>query len=198
MIDKHPGMTVVYNVVCSAGLAEILEQWGAQTVVTPVGHSIVEENMIAHNALLGGETSCHFFFRDRHFGYDDGLYAMLRLFDILVGTGKTLSDLISVFPHKVTSLEYRIACSEEEKYAIVNEIKGHFYRQKQFQVSAIDGVRVTSDYGWGLLRASNTQPVLSIRFEADTLENLHHIKEDFIVVLCHYFDQAFIREHLEM
>jgi len=198
MVQKNPGMTVVYNVVCSAGLGEVLEQWGAKSVVTPVGHSIIEESMHEHNALLGGETSCHFFFRDRHFGYDDGIYAMFRLLELLIESKKTLAQLLEVFPPKVTSPEYRIPCPEEQKYAIVNEIKGLFYQKKQFQISVIDGVRVSSDYGWGLIRASNTQPVLSVRFEADTQENLNHIKEEFVVVLCNYFDQAYVREHLNM
>lgn len=194
MIKDHPGMTVVYNVVCSAGLTEVLESWGAQTVITPVGHSIIEESMHTHHALLGGETSCHFFFKDRHFGYDDGVYAMFRLIELLVQSGKSLAELLTVFPKKVTSPEYRIACSEDDKYVIVQEIKGLFYQQKNVEILAIDGVRVTTDYGWGIIRASNTQPVLSIRFEANTLEDLEHIKEDFIVVLAHYFDQKYLRE----
>jgi phosphomannomutase len=198
MVKEHPGMTVVYNVVCSAGLGEVLSEWGARSFITPVGHSIIEESMLEQNALLGGETSCHFFFRDRHFGYDDGVYGMFRLLEILVKSGKSLTELLEVFPKKVTSPEYRLPCSEELKYAMVNEIKGLFYQQKQFQVSALDGVRVSADYGWGLIRASNTQPVLSIRFEANTQDDLNHIKEDFVVVLCNYFDQAYIREHLEM
>lgn len=198
MVKEHPGMTVVYNVVCSAGLGEILSQWGAHSVVTPVGHSIIEENMHKHNALLGGETSCHFFFKDRHFGYDDGVYAFFRLLEIVVLSHQTLTQLLEVFPKKVTSKEYRVACAEELKYAIVNEIKGLFYMQKKFTIDAIDGVRVKADYGWGLLRASNTQPALSIRFEANTAEDLQRIKEDFVIALSHYFDQIFIREQLEI
>jgi phosphomannomutase/phosphoglucomutase len=198
MVEENPGMVVVYNVVCSSALEEALTLWGARSVVTAVGHSVIEENMHTHSALLGGETSCHFFFKDRHFGYDDGIYAMFRLFEILVQSKKSLTELLVPLPHKVTSPEYRLPCTEEMKYAMVNEIKGLFYQKKQFKISAIDGVKVTSDYGWGLIRASNTQPVLSIRFEADTEQDLHHIKEDFIVVLCNYFDQAYVREHLEM
>jgi len=198
MIKEHPGMTVVYNVVCSAGLTELLESWGATTVMTPVGHSIIEENMHTHHALLGGETSCHFFFKDRHFGYDDGIYALFRLIELLDQSKKSLTELLTVFPHKVTSPEYRIPCDEENKYAMVHEIKGLFYKQKNVQILAIDGVRVTTDYGWGIIRASNTQPVLSIRFEANTVADLQHIKEDFIAVLAHYFSKDYLREQLQM
>ena len=154
--------------------------------------------MHEHHALLGGETSCHFFFKDRHFGYDDGIYAMFRLLEIMQKSGKNLAQLLEIFPQKVTSPEYRISCAEEIKYAIVNEIKGLFFQHKQYQIQSIDGVKVITDYGWGLIRASNTQPLLSIRFEANTVKDLNHIKEDFVVVLCNYFDQAYIREHLEM
>src|SRR5436190_14999546 len=186
MVKKHPGMKVVCNVVCSAGLGEVLSQWGAETIIAPVGRSIIEETMHEHHALLGGETSCHFFFKDRHFGYDDGIYAMFRLLEIMQKSGKNLAQLLEIFPQKVTSPEYRISCAEEIKYAIVNEIKGLFFQHKQYQIQSIDGVKVITDYGWGLIRASNTQPLLSIRFEANTVKDLNHIKEDFVVVLCNY------------
>lgn len=199
MVQKNPGMRVVCNVVCSSGVGEVLSEWGAETIITPVGHSVVEDAMITNHALLGGETSCHFFFKDRHFGYDDGVYAMFRLIELLIESGKSVSQLLDVFPSKVTSPEYRITCTEEAKYAIVQEAKGLFFqRYKQYKIEAIDGVKVTTDYGWGLLRASNTQPVLSIRFEANSQEDLNHIKEDFVVILCHYFDQAYLREQFQM
>jgi phosphomannomutase/phosphoglucomutase len=198
MVKEYPGMTVVYNVVCSAGLGELLQQWGAQSVVTPVGHSIIEESMHETGALLGGETSCHFFFKDRHFGYDDGIYAMFRLVEILVQSGKSLEELLHVFPKKVTSPEYRVPCDEEKKYQIVDDIREIFLQQKHMQVLDIDGVRVTTDYGWGIVRASNTQPVLSIRFEADTEEDLKKIKEDFAMVLRDYFDEGYLRQQLQL
>jgi phosphomannomutase / phosphoglucomutase len=103
-----------------------------------------------------------------------------------------------VFPKKVTSPEYRFPCDEENKYAIVQEVKGLFYQQKNVHILASDGVRVTMDYGWGILRASNTQPVLSIRFEANTESDLQHVKEDFVRVLAHYFDEEYLREQLQM
>lgn len=198
MVKQYPAMTVVYNVVCSAGLTEILEKWGAHTVITPVGHSIIEENMETHNAMLGGETSCHFFFRDRHFGYDDGVYAMFRLIELLVQSKKSLTELLKVFPKKVTSPEFRLPCDEDKKYSMVEEMKALFSQQKNVKILAIDGVRVTTDYGWGIIRASNTQPVLSIRFEANTPRDLQHVKEGFIAVLAHYFDEKYLREQLQM
>ena len=198
MITEHPGMCVVYNVVCSEGLTEVLEGWGATTVMTPVGHSIIEENMHTHHALLAGETSCHFFFKDRHFGYDDGIYAMMRLFEIVIQSHRSLSQLLEIFPTKVTSPEYRLPCDEENKYTMVQEMKGLFFQKKHVKILAIDGVRVTTDYGWGIIRASNTQPVLSIRFEADTPTDLQHIKEDFIEILSNYFSDEYLRQQLQV
>jgi phosphomannomutase / phosphoglucomutase len=198
MIKKHPGMCVVYNVVCSDGLTELLHTWGVKTVITPVGHSIIEKNMHEFHALLAGETSCHFFFKDRHFGYDDGIYAMFRLFEILVQSKQSLQELLTVFPPKVTSPEYRVPCDEQLKYAMVQEMKNLFYQKKNVKIIAIDGVRVATDYGWGIIRASNTQPVLSIRFEANTDHDLHRIKEDFISVLSHYFDDDYLRQQLHI
>jgi len=198
MIKQYPAMTVVYNVVCSAGLTEILEKWGAQTIITPVGHSIIEENMGTHHAMLGGETSCHFFFKDRHFGYDDGVYAMFRLLELLITSKKSLTELLKVFPHKVTSPEFRVPCDEDRKYVVVQHVKDLFLQQKNVKILAIDGVKVTTDYGWGIVRASNTQPVLSIRFEANTEEDLRHVKEDFIDKLAHDLDEKYLREQLQM
>jgi phosphomannomutase / phosphoglucomutase len=197
MLEQHPGMSVVYNVVCSQGLTDILEQWGAKTVMTPVGHSIIEENMHTHHALLAGETSGHFFFKDRHFGYDDGVYALFRLFELLIQSGKTLSELLTVFPSKITSPEYRVPCNEDNKYRMVEEIKDIFCQKKNAKIIAIDGVRVMMSYGWGIIRASNTQPVLSIRCEADTEKDLLRVKNDFIEVLKHYFDEHYLRQQLQ-
>jgi phosphomannomutase len=198
MIKQHPGMTVVYNVVCSDGLTQVLESWGAKTVMTPVGHSVIEENMHKYHALLAGETSCHFFFKDRHFGFDDGIYAMFRLLELLIQSKKSLTELLQVFPKKVTSPEYRLPCEEDAKYAMVQEMKGLFYQKNNVKILAIDGVRVTTDYGWGIVRASNTQPVLSIRFEANNAQDLQRIKEDFVAVLSHYFDDDYLREQFQM
>lgn len=198
MVQQHPGMTVVYNVVCSAGLGELLAQWGAKSCVTAVGHSIIDQKMHETNGLLGGETSCHFFFRDRHFGYDDGVYAMLRLVEILVNSGKTLDELIAIFPPKVTSPEFRIPCTEDSKWAIMEDIKNAFLSKKDVDVLTIDGVRAATCYGWGIVRPSNTQPVLSMRFESDTPSGLAQIKEDFAQVLAQHYDKEYLVHQLQM
>lgn len=198
MVKEHPGMTVVYNVVCSAGLGQLLEAWGAKSCITPVGHSIIDQNMIKYNGLLGGETSCHFFFRDRHFGYDDGVYAMLRLVEILVESNKTLDELLMVFPKKVTSPEFRIPCTEDSKYMVMESIKQAFVSQSGVDVVTVDGVKITKPYGWGLVRPSNTQPVFSMRFESDTHDGLAKIKQDFVAILVKYYAKEYLDTHLQM
>jgi phosphomannomutase/phosphoglucomutase len=154
--------------------------------------------MREYHALLGGELSCHFFFHDRYFGYDDGIYAMMRLFELLYQSGKTLDDLIATIPKKISSREYRIACPDEKKQAIVASVKDTLLRAPDVQAITIDGVRATMPYGWGLVRVSNTQPALTIRFESDTCEGLARIKNDFYQALSPFFDHAWLRSQLEM
>lgn len=198
MITKHPEMTVVYNVVCSAGLPELLHKWGACGIMCPVGRSHVFDAMHTYDALLGGETSCHFFFRDRHFGYDDGIYAMLRLVEIVAESGKTLDQLIALFPPKISSPEFRVPCAQEQEKMIIDALEHYFSLHDNCNIVTIDGVRVTKEYGWAIVRASNTQPVLSMRFESDSHTGLQHIKSDFYVVLQHFFDKNSIKQLLAL
>ena len=198
IIKDNPGMTVVFDIKASSGLIEILEEWGARPVMTPSGHAIISENMKKHKALLAGELSCHFFFADRYFGYDDGIYAALRLFELLNATGKSLQELIRVFPKKFSSREYRIECNEEEKFAIVEHVKKVFEQRREAKLITVDGVRAAMPYGWGLARASNTQPALSIRFEGNSEQGLQQVKEDFYQALRPYFDGKWLQEQLEL
>lgn len=101
IVKSHPHMPVVFDIKCSSGLSELLTLWGAQSIMSPSGHSIIKNKMKQHDALLAGELSCHFFFKDRYFGYDDGIYSMMRLFELLVNSGKSLHDLLAVFSQKI-------------------------------------------------------------------------------------------------
>jgi phosphomannomutase/phosphoglucomutase len=188
IVQKNPGTAVVFDVKSSAGLIELLERWGAKPCMSPSGHAIIKNQMKTHNALLGGEMSCHFFFSDRYFGYDDGIYAMLRLFELLLQSGKTLDELLAVFPPKCSTREFRIPCPDSKKNVIVNTLKKAFAARKDAQLITMDGVRVAMPYGWGIVRTSNTQPVLSMRFEADTWDNLQRVQLDFIELLQPYFE----------
>ncbi len=142
------------------------------------------------------EVSCHFCFKDRYFGYDDGVCAMLRLFELLEQEQGNLDDLVNIYPDVHTTPEYRIACPEDKRSEIINRVTDFFSRKQNAEILAIDGVRVTLPYGWGLLRASNTEPVLSMRFESPTLDGLERIKNDFTIAIRNYIDRTQLRKRL--
>lgn len=192
LAQELPGSAVVFDIKSSAALITLLEEIGCIPCMSPSGHSIIKTKMKEHHAVLGGELSCHFFFHDRYFGYDDGIYAMLRLLELLKKSGKTLEELLRVFPHKISSPEIRIHCADEKKAAIVAAVKAEFLSRSDVQVITIDGARVQASYGWGIVRASNTQPELSLRFESDTEQGLLQIKQDFVKALSAYFDEHFL------
>jgi phosphomannomutase/phosphoglucomutase len=133
------------------------------------------------HAELAGEMSGHMFFADRYFGYDDAIYASCRLLEILGDTGKSLSELLSDVPKTHNTPEIRVPCPDERKFQVVDEITEYF-RQRQ-EIIDIDGVRVLFEDGWGLVRASNTQPVLVLRFEAFSQERLAEIQSEVEGVL---------------
>ena len=188
------GSAVVCDVKSSAALLHRLKELNLIPVMSPSGHSIIKDVMKKHHAPLGGELSCHFFFHDRYFGYDDGVYAILRLFEAIQQTD--LDTLLNVYPKMYTSNEYRIACDESKKLLIVQTVKDIFAQKQDAECITIDGVRAAMPYGWGLIRASNTQPVLSMRFESTTPEGLVQIKKDFIHALAPFYDPAILQSML--
>ncbi|MCX5922477.1 MAG: phosphomannomutase/phosphoglucomutase [Candidatus Dependentiae bacterium] len=198
VVEYNPGASVVFDIKGSSGLIEMLEKMGAKPCISPAGHSIIKDMMKQHHALLGGELSCHFFFHDRYFGYDDGIYAMLRLFELLVDSGKTLEELLADFPKKYSSPEFRVPCDEDKKHSVVAAVKDALIKRDDVQAITIDGVRATMPYGWGLVRVSNTQPALTIRFESSTPQGLQQVKQDFYDVLCPYFDASWLKKQLDL
>lgn len=197
VVQNDPGAAVVFDIKSSSALQEILEQWHAKPVMAATGHSLIKQAMRKHNAVLGGELSCHFFFHDRYFGYDDGIYAMMRLFEILVQSGKTFEQLLMVFPKKFSSREFRIPCREEDKQAIIASVKAYFAQRSDAKLITIDGIRANIPGGWGIVRASNTQPVLSMRFESDSPHGLHDVKQLFIDALKPYYTDNQLQELLQ-
>jgi phosphomannomutase/phosphoglucomutase len=191
-----PGARIIFDVKCSSGLPELLTRWGAVPVMSPSGHSIIKDQMKKHNGLLAGELSCHFFFSDRYFGYDDGIYSMLRLFEIMHQSGKTLDELVTVFPKKYSTREIRLACSEDKKELIVGALKSSLSKRQDAKILTIDGIRVTFPDGWAVVRASNTQPVICLRFEGDTHDSLIKIKSDFRKLLNPFFDEQLLESEL--
>jgi phosphomannomutase/phosphoglucomutase len=168
---RNPGATIVSEVKCSQRLYDDIEKHGGKPIMWKVGHSLLKAKMKETGALLAGEMSGHLFFADRYFGFDDAVYAGARLIEILKRTGKSLSELLSDLPHAVYTPEIRIDCPDDIKFRLAERACERF-RELGYDIEDVDGVRIRFEDGWGLIRASNTQPVLVTRFESSTQENL--------------------------
>uniref|UniRef100_A0A7V4E3I4 Phosphomannomutase/phosphoglucomutase n=1 Tax=candidate division WOR-3 bacterium TaxID=2052148 RepID=A0A7V4E3I4_UNCW3 len=184
IVLKYPKAKIVFDVKCSQGLVEYLNKINATPLMWKTGHSLIKNKMKEEGALLAGEMSGHMFFADDYFGYDDAIYASLRLLKIVADSEKKISELLADIPQYYSTPEIRIDCPDEEKFRVVEEIKEHL--KGKYEVIDIDGVRVIFFDGWGLLRASNTQPVLVLRFEGKSIESLKKIKEIFYSLLAKY------------
>ncbi len=166
ILTRKPGATIIGEVKCSQLLYDELKRLGGNPVMYKTGHSLIKAKMRQTHAELAGEMSGHMFFADRYFGYDDALYAACRLIEIVAASGKPLSAQLAGLPKLVSTPEIRVDCADEAKFQVVERVAARF--KKTHQVIDVDGVRVLFDHGWGLLRASNTQPVLVLRFEAES------------------------------
>jgi phosphomannomutase / phosphoglucomutase len=175
MIERDgPGQKVVFDVKCSQALGEVLEARGGEPIMWKTGHSLMKEKMKETGAPLAGELSGHICFADDYYGFDDALYAACRLVDLLARSERPLSRLRDGIPRYVSTPEIRVDVEESEKFGIVERAVRFFSRDHE--VVSVDGARVLFDGGWGLLRASNTQPVLVLRYEATTDEGLEAIR----------------------
>ncbi len=177
VLKEHPGAMVVGEVKCSQVVYDDITAHGGKPIMWKTGHSLIRRKMRETGALLGGEMSGHLFFRDRYLGYDDAIYASLRLLEILSAADLGLSELLADLPVTCATPEIRVDCPDERKFEVVGAISRSLARD--YEVVTVDGVRVRFPDGWGLLRASNTQPVLVMRFEALSPERLEAIKELF-------------------
>jgi phosphomannomutase/phosphoglucomutase len=166
VLTRKPGATFIGEVKCSQVMYDQLNQLGGNAIMFKTGHSLIKAKMKEEHAELAGEMSGHMFFSDRYHGYDDALYAACRLIEIVAKSGRPLSAQLEGVPHMVSTPEIRIDCPDDLKFAVVERVAEHF--KKIRKTVDIDGVRVIFPEGWGLLRASNTQPVLVMRFEAAT------------------------------
>jgi len=172
VLESTPNAKIIFDVKCSKGLIERIEELGGIPLMYRTGHSLIKAKMKQEHSPLSGEMSGHIFFADRYYGYDDAIYASLRLLEIL-SNGVKLSTLTSKVPRYFSTPEIRIETTDAKKFEIVDELKTFF--KKSYQVIDIDGVRIDFGDGWGLVRASNTQPVLVLRFEAKTKNRLEEI-----------------------
>jgi phosphomannomutase/phosphoglucomutase len=162
-------------VKCSQNLFNDIEKHGGKAIMWRTGHSLIEEKMREEKAALGGEMSGHIFFADRYFGYDDAIYASCRLIELLSKTDRKLSTLLSDVPKTFITPEIRVDCADEIKFKVVEKVKEAL--RKDYPIIDVDGVRVKFEDGWGLVRASNTQPALVLRFEALTEKRVQDIKK---------------------
>lgn len=170
------GDEILFDVKCSQALEDMIVKYGGTPVMWKTGHSLIKQRMSEINCKFGGEMSGHIFFADDFFGFDDALYVAARLVQLLSRTDKTLSELKSVLPKYYSTPEMRMACeSDEEKFRIAKEAEEYFIAN--YDCSTIDGVRIRFGDGWGLVRSSNTQPVIVCRFEANTQKRMEEIKD---------------------
>ena len=175
LLKNHPGATVIGEVKCSHVMYDDIRQHGGNPVMWKTGHSLIKQKMKETGALLAGEMSGHIFFADRFFGFDDATYAALRVAEILSQDEKPLSSCFKDLPATFSTPEIRVDCPESEKFKVVQKAKDWF--SSHYDTIDVDGVRILFPDGWGLIRASNTQPVLVLRFEAETPERLAEIRE---------------------
>lgn len=176
IVKHNPGAKIIGEVKCSQTMFDQIEKMGGTPIMYKVGHSLIKAKMKAENALLAGEMSGHLFFADRYYGYDDAVYSGARLLELLSNSEKSLAEMVDELPVTCSTPEIRFDCPEEKKFKVVEElVKSYASKNK---VIDIDGARIIFNDGWGLVRASNTQPVLVLRFEADSESALERIQKE--------------------
>ena len=173
---KGPGQKIVFDVKCSQALTEVLNKVGGVPIMSATGHSLIKERMKSEGALIAGELSGHICFADDYYGFDDALFAACLLISIVSRSKEPFSKRLKEFPQFVSTAEIRYHTTEERKFGIVERAVSHFARDRE--VIDVDGARVLFPDGWGLLRASNTEPVLVARYEARNHEALAAIREE--------------------
>ena len=181
MLVEQPGATILFDVKSTSMLEEVISRAGGNPIMTPSGHSVIKSLMSEHNAMLAGEMTGHFFFRDRWYGFDDALYSAARLLELLAADPleRTPTEVFAALPSRVSTPEIIVEMAEGESHRFIEQLQANveFVGGK---LSTVDGIRVDYPQGWGLVRASNTVPGLTLRFEATSKEELEHIKQAFI------------------
>ena len=173
---RGPGQKLIFDVKCSQVLPELFEKAGGEPIMWQTGHSLIKNKMRETGALLAGELSGHIMIADDYLGFDDALYDACRLIEIISRSGRTLSEMVSDFPEYRSTPEIRIDVTEDQKWTVVSEALVYF--KEKYDVISVDGVRILFGDGWALLRASNTQPVIVVRFEARSESRLIEIRTE--------------------
>ncbi len=174
ILKEQPGATIIGEVKCSKNLYDDIEKRGGRGIMWKAGHSLIKAKMKEEGAALAGEMSGHMFFADRYFGYDDAVYAGARLLELISNNEQNMSQMLADVPKTYSTPEIRVDCSDQHKFEVVRRAREFF--EKDYRTVSVDGVRVIFDDGWGLVRASNTQPALVLRFEAESQQRLDEIQ----------------------
>jgi phosphomannomutase / phosphoglucomutase len=174
VLRRNPGAIIIGEIKCSQRLFDDIAQHGGTPIMWKAGHSLLKAKMKETNALLAGEMTGHMFFKERYFGYDDAVYASLRLLEILANSDQPLSRLLADLPVSFSTPEIRVDCPDDIKFMLADKAKEYF--REHFEIIDIDGVRMKFAEGWGLIRASNTQPALVLRFEAQSQDKLQEYR----------------------
>ncbi len=175
ILQKYPGGTIVYDVKSTQNLKKVIEDSGGKPIMWRTGHSIMKRKIHDEQAPVGAELSGHVFFNDRWFGFDDGVYTAVRLLEVIAKQSKSVSEIFAALPDSISTPEILYPVSEDEKFDIITRLQQASFPDS-LDVNQIDGVRVTFEKGWALVRASNTSPNLTLRFEAQTKEALEAIQ----------------------
>ena len=178
VVARNPGADVIFDVKCSRRLSPLISSYGGRPVMWKTGHSLIKKHMKLTGALLAGEMSGHIFFKERWYGFDDGIYSAARLLEILSQGKDSAEALFAAFPNDISTPELNIHVTDEGKFSIIDALQRDAH-WGDANLTTIDGVRVDYPKGWGLVRASNTTPVLVLRFEADDQAELERIQDVF-------------------
>ncbi|KPK16220.1 MAG: phosphomannomutase [Myxococcales bacterium SG8_38] len=176
LLKRYPGATIIGEVKCSQAMYDDIGAHGGRGLLWKTGHSLIKTKMKEENALLAGEMSGHIFFADRYFGFDDAIYATLRILEIVSQSDIPLHEMLSDVPKTFATPEIRVECTDARKFELVEQVLAHY--RPTHRVVEIDGARIQFEGGWGLVRASNTQPALVLRFEADSESRLNAIRAE--------------------
>jgi len=178
VLSRNPGASIIYDVKCTGQLAAQVLRFGGSPIMWKTGHSLIKAKMRETDAELAGEMSGHFFFRERWYGFDDGIYAAARLLEVIASDGREPEEIFDELPKGVSTPELKVQMVEGEHYAYMDRFRERA-RFEGAKIATIDGIRADWSDGWGLVRCSNTTPVLVLRFDADSNEALHRIQEVF-------------------
>lgn len=184
LLARRPGAAVLGEVKCSQTLYDDIAAHGGEPILWKTGHSLIKTKMKETGALLAGEMSGHLFFADRFYGFDDAVYAALRLLEIVAAADRPLHELLSDLPEVYATPELRVECPDEKKFDVVERVRDRF--AQTHEVIAVDGARILFEGGWGLVRASNTQPVLVLRFEGTSPERRDEIRREVEAVVMEF------------